>query len=43
MPTGATRLRRDFVSMLCLIRASALLHQVNRERDEHGRIVATSG
>jgi hypothetical protein len=40
MPTGATRLRRDFVSMLCLIRASAVLHQENRERDGMCRIVA---
>jgi hypothetical protein len=41
MPTGATRLRRDFVSILCLIRAHAILHQVSRDRDERGRIVAT--
>jgi hypothetical protein len=40
MPAGATRLRRDFVSMLCLVRASALLHQRTRERDAAGRIVA---
>jgi hypothetical protein len=41
MPTVATRLRRDFVSMLCLVRAHALLHQATRERDERGRVVAT--
>jgi len=41
MPNGATRLRRDFVSLLCLLRAHALLHQANRQRDEHGRVVAT--
>jgi hypothetical protein len=41
MPTVATRLRRDFVSMLCLVRAHAILHQASRERDERGRIVAT--
>jgi hypothetical protein len=41
MPAGATRLRRDFVSMLCLVRASALLHQQTRERDATGRVVAT--
>lgn len=36
MPTGATRLRRDFVSLLCLVRAHALLHRANREhRDGH--------
>jgi hypothetical protein len=40
MPAGATRLRRDFVSMLCLVRASALLHQQTRERDAAGRVVA---
>jgi hypothetical protein len=41
MPTGATRLRRDFVSMLCLVRAHALLHRATRQTDERGRIVAT--
>lgn len=41
MPVGATRLRRDFVSMLCLVRAHAILHQATRERDGRGRIVAT--
>jgi hypothetical protein len=41
MPTGATRLRRDFVSLLCLVRAHAILYQAQRERDQHGRIVAT--
>jgi hypothetical protein len=41
MPTVATRLRRDFVSVLCLTRAHALLHQATRERDAQGRIVAT--
>ncbi len=35
------RLRRDFGSLLNLIRSHALLHQVNRERDDRGRIVAT--
>jgi hypothetical protein len=41
MPAGATRLRRDFVSMLCLVRAAALLHQQTRERDATDRVVAT--
>jgi hypothetical protein len=41
MPTGATRLRRDFVSLLCLIRAHAILYQAQRERDRNGRIIAT--
>lgn len=40
-PIVATRLRRDFVSTLCLVRAHAILHQGTRERDPRGRIVAT--
>jgi hypothetical protein len=40
MPAVATRLRRDFVSLLCLVRAHAVLHQAQRERDGRGRIVA---
>ena len=42
-PAGAPRLRRDYVSTLCLIRAHAILHQASRERDNTGRIVATIG
>ena len=42
MPTGATRLRRDFVSLLCLVRAHAILYQAQRERDPKGRIIATA-
>jgi hypothetical protein len=41
MPASATRLRRDFVSLLCLVRAHAILYQAQRERDAGGRIVAT--
>ena len=41
MPATATRLRRDFVSLLCLVRAHAILYQAQRERDTWGRIVAT--
>jgi hypothetical protein len=41
MPTGATRLRRDFVSLVCLVRAHAILYQAQRERDTDGRIVAS--
>jgi hypothetical protein len=41
MPAGATRLRRDFVSLLCLVRAHAILYQAQRERDPSGRIIAT--
>jgi 5S rRNA maturation endonuclease (ribonuclease M5) len=40
MPDGAPRLRRDFISVLCLTRAHAILHQATRDRDERGRIVA---
>jgi hypothetical protein len=41
VPPVAVRLRRDFKSILSLIRAHALLHQVTRETDGRGRIVAT--
>jgi hypothetical protein len=34
-------LRRDFGSLLALIRAHALLHQATREHDAKGRIVAS--
>lgn len=40
MPDSATRLRRDFASLLSLVRAHALLHQAQRETDAHGRVVA---
>jgi hypothetical protein len=41
MPDGATRLRRDFVSLLGLVRAHAILYPAQRERDARGRIIAT--
>jgi hypothetical protein len=41
IPPVAVRLRRDTRLLLDLIRTHALLHQFNRERDEHGRVVAT--
>ena len=41
VPPAAVRLRRDFGTLLALLRAHAILHQATRERDEHGRIVAT--
>jgi hypothetical protein len=41
IPPVAVRLRRDFTGVLGLIRAAALLHQVTRERDSRGRIIAT--
>jgi Domain of unknown function (DUF3854) len=37
----AVRLRRDFGSLLALIRAHAILHQASRERDAAGCIIAT--
>jgi hypothetical protein len=40
IPPVAVRLRRDVGSLLALIRAHAVLHQVNRERDHADRIVA---
>ncbi|MGO9382396.1 MAG: DUF3854 domain-containing protein [Mycobacterium sp.] len=40
VPPVAVRLRRDFGSLLALIRTHAILHQAGRLRDEDGRIVA---
>lgn len=40
IPPVATRLRRDFTTVLTLIEAHATLHQASRPRDEQGRIVA---
>ncbi len=39
----AVRLRRDFPAILTLIKAHAFLHQVNRQRDSRGRILAILG
>jgi hypothetical protein len=41
IPPVAIRLRRDFGALLNLVRAHALLHQANRDRDVEWRIVAT--
>jgi hypothetical protein len=41
VPPIAVRLRRDFGSVLALIRAHAVLHQASRARDDAGRIIAT--
>lgn len=41
IPPIAVRLRRDFTSVLSLIRAHALLHRASRDRDLKGRILAT--
>lgn len=40
IPPAAVRLRRDFPTVLTLIKAHALLHQANRELDSDGRIIA---
>jgi hypothetical protein len=41
VPPLAVRLRRDFKTILVLIRAHALLHQATQSRDESGRIIAS--
>jgi hypothetical protein len=41
VPPLAVRLRRDFKTVLMLIRAHALLHQATRLKDENGCVVAT--
>lgn len=41
VPPVAVRLRRDFGAVLALIRAHAILHQLSRDRDREGRIIAT--
>ena len=41
VPPVAVRLRRDFGSLLALIRAHAVLHQATRRRDDQGRVVAS--
>ena len=41
MPAVAVRLRRDFKTVLTLVRAHALLHQASRLNDEQGRVIAT--
>ena len=40
VPAVAVRLRRDFKTVLMLIRAHALLHQATRRKDTDGRIIA---
>ncbi len=40
VPARQVRMRRDFPQLLTLIQAHALLHQRQRARDDHGRIVA---
>ena len=43
VPPVAVRLRRDFTTVLSLIKTHAILHQQTRTRDDAGRIVATVG
>ena len=40
VPPVAVRLRRDFKTLLTLIRAHALLHQASRRKDKEGRVIA---
>ncbi len=40
VPPVAIRLRRDFGTILALIRAHALLHQASRRKDGDGRLIA---
>jgi hypothetical protein len=40
-PADQVRARRDFTQLLTLIQASAVLHQRQRRRDEHNRIIAS--
>jgi len=35
------RLRRDFKALISLLKAHAILHQVNRKKDDDGNIIAT--
>ncbi|MFC1968145.1 winged helix-turn-helix transcriptional regulator [Chloroflexota bacterium] len=39
--TATVRIRRDFSQVLTVIKTIALLHQVQREKDEKGRVIAS--
>jgi hypothetical protein len=41
VPPSLVRFRRDFSALLSLIKASAILHQAQRQVDAQGRVVAT--
>lgn len=41
LPANQVRLRRDLTKVFTFIKASALLHQLQRERDPVGRIICT--
>jgi hypothetical protein len=43
IPPAAVRLRRDFKTVLTLIRAHALLHQASRKKDAGGQVIAEVG
>jgi hypothetical protein len=43
MPDKPLRLRRDFPRLLQLIKINALLHQRQRQCDDHGRVIAELG
>jgi hypothetical protein len=40
IPPVAVRLRRDFATLLALVETHAIIHQLDRETDGHGLIVA---
>lgn len=40
---SAVRMRRDFSTLLGMIEAHAILHQITRGRDGYGRIIASAG
>ena len=40
VPATAVRLRRDFPTLMSLIKAHAILHQASRDKHEHGHIIA---
>lgn len=41
VPTESVRMRRDFEQIITVVRVLAFMHQLRRERDELGRIVAS--
>jgi hypothetical protein len=41
IPPVAVRLRRDFATLLALVETHAIIHQLDRETNEHGQIVAS--
>jgi len=40
VPPLAVRLRRDFKTVLMLVRAHAVLHQASQRKDDEGRVIA---